>query len=85
MEQFLELDVKFALMCSEKKPEMCHRSKLIGVAMEQNGIEVFHIDEIGKLKSQSEVLNRIISPQYSLFHNEKNDLKSRNRYGHDAT
>ena len=32
-------------MCSEGKPEMCHRSKLIGATLDELGIPVLHIDE----------------------------------------
>ena len=39
-----------ALMCSEGKPEECHRSKLIGVSLTDKQIEVTHIDENGEPK-----------------------------------
>ena len=42
------------LMCSELKPEECHRSKLIGTTLEERGIAVAHIDEEGKLKTQAQ-------------------------------
>ena len=48
--------VPLAIMCSERGPAQCHRSKLIGVALQQSGINLKHIDEQGYLKSQQEVI-----------------------------
>ena len=39
-------------MCSEGRPEQCHRSKLIGEALAAAGIPVCHIDEDGGLLTQ---------------------------------
>ena len=39
------LDLTIVLLCSERKPEMCHRSKLIGESLRTSDIEVMHIDE----------------------------------------
>jgi uncharacterized protein (DUF488 family) len=36
---------RIALMCSEGKPEQCHRSKLIGATLDKLGIPLVHIDE----------------------------------------
>lgn len=58
---------RIALMCSEQKPEECHRSKLIGYTLRERGIEVAHIDESGKLKSQAEVDHALTGGQLSLF------------------
>jgi uncharacterized protein (DUF488 family) len=47
------------LMCSELRPEDCHRSKMIGeeLALEGWDFDVKHIDEEGEIKSQSDVIN----------------------------
>ena len=37
------------LMCSEGKPEQCHRTKLIGETLVALGIPVVHIDEADRL------------------------------------
>ncbi len=50
---------RVALMCSEGKPEQCHRSKLIGDTLDQLDVDVVHIDENGELKSQDEILSRL--------------------------
>lgn len=49
--------LKVALMCSETDPCECHRSKLIGRALESEGIDLQHIDERGRLKDQRRVIN----------------------------
>lgn len=48
-------NINVALMCSESKPENCHRSKLIGRSLEQKNIPIHHIDEDGYLKTQSQL------------------------------
>lgn len=44
-----------ALMCSEGKPEQCHRSRLIGETLAGEGVPIAHIDENGTLLTQEEV------------------------------
>ncbi|MEO8973135.1 MAG: DUF488 domain-containing protein [Ktedonobacteraceae bacterium] len=56
-----------ALMCSELKPEECHRSKLVGSTLTEQHITVAHIDEEGNCKTQDEVLQIITGNQPSLF------------------
>ncbi len=46
-----------ALMCAELRPEECHRSKLIGITLQQEQIEVIHIDENGALKNHGIVMS----------------------------
>jgi uncharacterized protein (DUF488 family) len=48
-------ELKVALLCSERKPELCHRSKLIGRTLQEENIPVRHIDEQGGLKTQDEL------------------------------
>ncbi len=62
-----EKGARIALMCSEQKPEECHRSKLIGYTLRERGVDVAHIDESGKLKSQEEVDQMLTGGQLSLF------------------
>ena len=54
-------------MCSEGKPEMCHRSKLIGQTLVDEDMRIAHIDERDQLISQEDVLLRLIKGQPSLF------------------
>src|SRR2546428_6186317 len=51
-----EKQLRVALMCSEIKQQECHRSKLIGRTLTEQGIDVRHIDEAGLLKTQTEIL-----------------------------
>src|SRR6266851_6890392 len=60
-----------ALMCSEAKPQECHRSKLIGNTLIEQGIEVVHIDETGKeFKTQKEINEILTDGQLLLFDQE---------------
>lgn len=54
--------LRVALMCSESKPQECHRSKLVGNTLYEQGINVEHIDEDGKIKEQAEVNQLLIGP-----------------------
>ena len=49
-------ELKVAILCSERSPEKCHRSKLIGQALLDINISIQHIDEQGELKDQKEVM-----------------------------
>lgn len=49
-------NIKVALMCSESKPQECHRSKLIGEVLQERNMTIQHIDEHGKLKTQITVI-----------------------------
>jgi uncharacterized protein (DUF488 family) len=73
------------VMCSEGRPEDCHRSKMIGVALEKQGIPLKHIDESGNLKSQYEVMTSVTKHQGDLFlPSPSAGLTSRKRYQADA-
>jgi len=51
--------IRLAIMCSESKPEECHRSKLIGQELLKQGISVKHIIEKRKFKSQELVMSEL--------------------------
>jgi len=69
-----------SLMCSEGKPESCHRSKLIGKTLAARGLPVAHIDENDELIGQDEVLLRLTGGQPSLFGDDMLPGSSRKRY-----
>ncbi len=71
---------RVALMCSEGKPENCHRSKLIGKTLASMGIEVLHIDENDELINQQQVILRLTSGQLSLFGDDFLTFTSRKKY-----
>ncbi len=74
--------LRIALMCSEGKPEMCHRSKLIGETLVTRSIPVAHIDEHGQLLTQEYVILRLHKGQQSLF-DDFFQYTSRKRYVDD--
>ena len=76
-----EQGMRMALFCSEQKPEECHRSKLIGVTLDELGIAVSHIDEDGSLRSQEEVIARLTRGQLDLFGGPA--FTSRKRYAEE--
>jgi uncharacterized protein (DUF488 family) len=73
-----ERSLRVALMCSEGKPEQCHRTVLIGQALVDLGIGVSHIDENDCLIGQDEALGRRTGGQLSLL--DDPEFKSRKRY-----
>jgi uncharacterized protein (DUF488 family) len=69
---------RVVLMCSEGKPEECHRAKLIGATLTSLGVPVVHIDENDQLCTQAQVQERLDGPQLGLF--EEPVRASRKRY-----
>ncbi|MBE2198602.1 MAG: DUF488 domain-containing protein [Anaerolinea sp.] len=73
-------ELRVVIMCSEGKPEMCHRSKLIGQSLAELSIPVAHIDESDQALMQHEVMLRLNSGQPSLFGDDFPKLTSRKKY-----
>ena len=69
-----------AIMCSELRPEDCHRSKLIGVTLQDESIKVQHIDEEGEIVDQDSVIGKINNGKQirNLF--GELDMTSRKKY-----
>jgi uncharacterized protein (DUF488 family) len=57
------------LLCSEAKPSRCHRSRLIGTALAEQGqgIEVCHLLSDGRVLTQKEVIDELTGGQCQLF------------------
>ena len=70
--------LRVVLMCSEGKPEQCHRTKLIGETLVVLGIPVVHIDEADRLITHDEAILRLTDGQLNLFGQES--FASRKRY-----
>lgn len=70
--------LRVVLMCSEGKPEACHRTKLIGEALTAQGVPVLHIDEHDELITHDAAIQRLTDGQLSLFGQES--FASRKRY-----
>jgi uncharacterized protein (DUF488 family) len=73
--------IRLAIMCSESKPEECHRSKLIGQELLKCDISLKHILGVGKIASQQSVMNKLTKGKgtIDLFGN-KVDFISRKSY-----
>lgn len=82
VQRALDKGARFVLMCSEGKPEHCHRSKLIGESLAALGISVLHIDENDALVDQQTVIDRLTGGQLSLFGDQS--FTSRKRYDRQA-
>jgi uncharacterized protein (DUF488 family) len=70
--------LRLVLMCSEGKPELCHRSKLLGQSLVERGIPVLHIDENDRVLTQDQVITRLTGGQMGLF--GEPDFTSRKRH-----
>jgi len=55
------------LMCGCLRPHKCHRSRLIGAALTDEGVDVLHLDQNGEPLSHLKVVEESIDPQVSLF------------------
>ena len=78
-----EQKINVVVMCSEAKPEECHRSKLIGETLIECGIDVAHIDENGEIKTQEEAIRELTNGQLSFFGPLPAIAKSRKKYQQD--
>lgn len=58
---------RVVLMCSEGRPEACHRSKLIGESLAGLHIPVLHLDEDDQPLTQEAVIARLTGGQLTLF------------------
>ncbi|THU36002.1 DUF488 domain-containing protein [Niastella caeni] len=65
-------DVNLAIMCSERNPCECHRTRLIGMVLDNDNIILHHIDEHGKIKDHASVVREINKgqAQKGLFGND---------------
>jgi len=65
--QAFEQQRRVVLMCSEGRPEACHRSKLIGESLAALHIPVLHLDEDDQPLTQEAVIARLTGGQLTLF------------------
>ena len=75
----LKKGYQIALMCSEKYPQDCHRSLLIGKYLKDNDFNVKHIDENAEIKTQEDIEEILLDKhfpernQMNLFKNKTED------------
>ena len=55
--------VTACLICAERDPSKCHRSKLVGPALRKIGVDLHHILVDGTLKLQSELEEEMKAPK----------------------
>lgn len=70
---------RLCLLCSERKPEECHRSKLLGEVLREEHVELAHIAEDGTVLDQAQVMSRVTGLQADLF--DEAHRTSRKTYG----
>ena len=68
------------LMCSEGKPQECHRTKLIAEELVRLGVPVSHIDELGTSRAHHEIMALITDGQETLFGGHAAASRSRKQY-----
>ena len=77
-------NIPIVMMCSESKPQECHRSKLIGTYLQNEDIRVIHIDEKGKEKNQDDVMLLVTKGKNAVdLFGEKESFVSRKAYKKD--
>jgi uncharacterized protein (DUF488 family) len=59
--------LRLALLCSEARPEDCHRSKLLAEMLVERGVPVAHINERGDLVEHGEIASKVRGPQTTLL------------------
>lgn len=83
-------DIKVAIMCSESKPEECHRTKLIGEELGKINITLNHITRAKNkqkdliIKSQGQVMLDVAPNGTINLFGEEMSFGSRKKYNQDA-
>ncbi len=72
-----EKNLLVAVMCSEAKPDQCHRGKLIGNTLIEQHINVAHIDENGEIKDQQEINDQFVKDRQPTLFDELTPLYNR--------
>ena len=76
-----EKHIKLAIMCSESKPEECHRSKLIGQELLKQNISLKHIISKKIIKPQEVVMNELTKGKNTVnLFGDETDFTSRKSY-----
>ena len=67
---------RIALMCAEKEPLDCHRTLLVGRALDERGVKVAHILADGRLEPHAMAMDRLLArcgldPEGDLFRRQQ--------------
>jgi len=71
---------RIVLMCSEGRPQDCHRAKLVAQELAAIRVPVAHIDERGAMRSHREVMASLSDGQEPLFGMSAQIAASRKHY-----
>ena len=71
---------QIVLMCSEGKPQECHRTKLVAEELVRIGVPISHIDERGAEQSHEAVMESVTNGQGTLFGASAAAAKSRKKH-----
>ena len=71
---------RIALMCSEGRPQDCHRTKLVAEELVRLGVPVVHIDAQGDHRPHAEVVAILTGGQETLFGHDPAVGRLRGRY-----
>ena len=52
---------RIALMCAEKEPLHCHRTLLVGQALDAKGVDISHIHANGELEGHAATMDRLLA------------------------
>jgi uncharacterized protein (DUF488 family) len=80
LEAGVEGGSRLVLMCSEGRPQDCHRTKLVAAELVALGIPVAHIDELDQLRTPEEVNDLVTDGQGTLFGEHAQAARSRKAY-----
>lgn len=53
-------EYRIALMCAEKEPIDCHRTLLVSLALDEQGVNVLHIHADGRLEPHGKAMDRLL-------------------------
>ena len=67
---------RIALMCAEKEPLDCHRTLLVGRALDERGVKVAHILADGRIEPHARAMDRLLArcdldPEGDLFRRQQ--------------
>jgi uncharacterized protein (DUF488 family) len=71
---------RIILMCSEGKPQDCHRAKLVANELVTLRVPIAHIDERGEVRSHRDVMDSLTDGQETLFGASAPTAASRKQY-----
>jgi uncharacterized protein (DUF488 family) len=72
-----ESGAMIVLMCSEGRPQECHRAKLVAAELVALRIPVVHVDEAGDVRTHDEIMGLVTGGRDALFDEPASATRSR--------